>query len=159
VPETEPETPAITNDGESADPPSRHRWRWIVPLLGILAVATFIWVIFLPPGASDAAAEAVCITTARLGFTLESRPVVTADTPVGDLETWLPETGGQVVVVADLARSIRMNINELVGAYDALVSEVRAVEGTSLGPAAGDVEARVDDLARAVESMSEAANC
>lgn len=161
MPETEPATPAFAteDEGEGDDPPSRRRWRWIIPLLGILAVATFVWAIFLPPGASDAAAEAVCITTARLGFTLESRPAVAAETPVADLETWLPGTGEQVVVVADLARSIRMNIGELVAAYDALGSEVRALDGTTVGPAVADIDARVEELARAVDSMSAAADC
>lgn len=159
VPETEPETPASTNESEGDGPSSRRRWRWIIPLLGILAVATFVWVIFLPPGATDAAAEAVCITTARLGSTLESRPAIAADTAVAGLAEWLPPTGDQVVVVADLARSIRMNIGELVAAYDALGSEVRALEGATVGSSVADVEARVDDLVRAVDSMSEAADC
>lgn len=156
-PRPDPQSTADGDESEIASSPSR--WRWLIPLAGIVAIALFIWAIFLPPGATDAAAEAVCFSSAQLTFTLESGPEVTAATAVDEFEEWLLLVGKQVVIVSDLARSVRLPINDVVTAYDAVSAAVDPTDGPALGPAAAAVGARLDALEEAVDSLADAGDC
>lgn len=159
MPDTQPDPPPTAESDESGGASSPSRWRWLIPLAGIVAVALFIWAIFLPPGATNAAAEAVCFSTAQLTFTLESSPEVAAATTVDDVDEWLLLVGKQVVIVSDLARSVRLPFNEVVTAYDAVGSAVDTADGPALGPAAETVETRLDDLGEAVAALADAGGC
>lgn len=157
-PQPDPPSAAESNDsGAAPSPPSR--WRWLIPLAGIVAIALFIWAIFLPPGATDAAAEAVCFSTAQLTFTLESGPEVSADGSVDELDEWLLLVGKQVVIVSDLARAVRLPFSDVVDAYDAVGSALDTADGSMLGLAAEVVEARLDDLGEAVGSLADVGGC
>lgn len=134
-------------------------WRWLIPLGGIIAIAVLLWLIFLPPDTTDAATEALCVSTARLTVTIESAPPVSPTTPLEEVTNWVPEAGTQVVVVADLARSIGVNINRLVASYDSLRDAARTATGDTVGGAAGDIQSAIEELGAAVDELAERAGC
>jgi hypothetical protein len=134
-------------------------WRWLIPLGGIIAIAVLLWLVFLPPDTTDAATEALCISTARLTLTIESAPPVSPATPREEVISWVPEAGAQVVVVADLARSIGVNINRLVASYDSLRDAARAATGDTVGEVADDIDSTIQELGAAVDDLAERAGC
>lgn len=146
-------------DGMPDDAGSGWSWRWLIPLAGIITVAVLLWLIFLPPDTTDAATEALCVSTAQLSVTIEAAPAVAPDTPVEEMTTWLPEAGKEVVVVADLARSIGVNIDRLVASYDSLQANIRAMTGPTVAEEADGVATGVEDLGAAVDSLAEGAGC
>ena len=156
MPGTQPDTES-TPDPDDAE--SGWSWRWLIPLAGIITVAVLLWLIFLPPDTTNAATEALCISTAQLSVTIEAVPAVTPDTPVEEMTTWLPEAGEDVVVVADLARSIGINIDRLVASYDSLQANIRAVTDPTLTEGAGGIATGVEELEAAVDSLAQDAGC
>lgn len=161
MPGTQPDMESTPgpDDGIPDDAGSGWSWRWLIPLAGIITVAVLLWLIFLPPDTTDAATEALCISTAQLSVTIEAVPAVTPDTPVEEMTTWLPEAGEDVVVVADLARSIGINIDRLVASYDSLQASIRAVAGPTLAEGAGGIATGVEDLDSAVDSLAKGVAC
>lgn len=134
-------------------------WRLLIPLGGIIAIAVLLWLVFLPPDATDAATEALCISTARLTVTIESAPPVSPATPLEGVTGWVPEAGTQVVVVADLARSIGVNINRLVASYDSLRDAARTATGDTVGGVDGAIDGAIEELGAAVDELAERAGC
>ena len=98
MPGTQPDMESTPgpDDGIPDDAGSGWSWRWLIPLAGIITVAVLLWLIFLPPDTTDAATEALCISTAQLSVTIEAVPAVTPDTPVEEMTTWLPAAGEDV---------------------------------------------------------------
>lgn len=161
MPSTQPdmESTPDPDDGIPDDAGSGWSWRWLIPLAGIITVAVLLWLIFLPPDTTDAATEALCISTAQLSVTIEAAPAVTPDTPIEEMTTWLPKAGQDVVVVADLARSIGINIDRLVASYDSLQAKIRAVTGPTVAEGAGGIATGVEDLDAAVDSLAQGVDC
>jgi hypothetical protein len=153
------ESAADPADGIPDEAGSGWSWRWLIPLAGIITIAVLLWLIFLPPDTTDAATEALCVSAAQLSVTIGAAPAVTPDTPVEEMTTWLPEAGKNVVVVADLARSIGVNIDQLVASYDSLQTNIRAMAGHTVAQGADGIETGIEDLDAAVDSLAQGAGC
>jgi hypothetical protein len=129
----------------AAAEPQRSIWRWLLPLLGILAVLALLYFLFLRPQPVNN--TAVCNGLTQLEQAVGSAPTITADTPVADVKAYHERVRGAYNTISTAAQSLTgVDLSGLTNAFNTLESAVNSLTGDTVGDAAATINSAIEGV-------------
>jgi hypothetical protein len=119
-------------------------WRWLLPLLAVLAGLALLYLLLRPRPVDNTVA---CTNLANLEQTVATVPAITADTKVTELKDTFGKIKGVYDTVGPAAQALTgVNLSGLSTAFNTLDGLVNGLTGETVGAASTDITTAVNDV-------------
>jgi hypothetical protein len=128
----------------TAPKPSSSIWRWLLPLLVVLAGLALLYLLLRPRPVDNTVA---CTNLAQLEQTVAAVPPITADTPVADLKAFYGRARTGYDALSTAAQTLTgANLSGLTTAINTLDGLINGLTGETVGAASTDITNAINDV-------------